>query len=99
MTCDHHAAHVAHAAQAALERLAAALERDAFATALVTGIDGIPRLSVICRQTKLTEQVHAMQGWYFWQWAEAIGPNEDPHAAAATITATMHAFAGLEPAS
>lgn len=96
MTSDHH---VAQAARAALEHLDAALERDEFATVLVTGIDGVSRLSVICRQTRITEPINVHSGSYWWPWGEAIGRTDDPAAAAHRISTTVHAFAGLGPAT
>lgn len=78
-------------ARAALERLAAALNRRDFATTLVTGHGRPPRLTVTSRHAPLSEEIWADSHAYRWSWAEPIAGVSDPLAAAAKITSMLHA--------
>jgi hypothetical protein len=74
---------------AALERLAAALG-PGFITALVTGADRRPHLSVISRDTHAGEDVYADDsGWFWWPWTERIASTSDPRAAAHHVSAAL----------
>lgn len=73
----------------ALERLAAALNTDDFATTLVTGTGRRPRLTVTSKRAGLDSDVYTGSGYYWWSWAERIAPTADPHAAAGTISSIL----------
>jgi hypothetical protein len=77
----------------ALEQLATALG-PRFVTAMVTGTDRRPRLSVICRDTRASEDVLADdRGWFWWPWAERIAATDDPLAAAQHVSAALRGTA------
>ena len=80
--------------QAALETLAAALDPSQFT--IVTQRTGTrpARLRVVSRAaSRLTEDIYAGRGYYWWSWAERISPTTDPAAAAAKITQVLHTTA------
>ncbi|HEY5988612.1 MAG TPA: hypothetical protein VIV12_19855 [Streptosporangiaceae bacterium] len=91
MTCEPDAATVA------LEQLAAALEPGEFATTLVTRAGRVPSLWVLCRRSGAAQEARAQDGWYWWEWAEAIAPADDPLAAAHKITAALRDAPHREP--
>jgi hypothetical protein len=77
--------------QAALERLAAAFDRQDFAVTL-TGEDGGPvMLTVTSLHCPLSENVLADGQCYWFAWGEPIGPVNDPAAAAAKLAYVLHA--------
>jgi Golgi phosphoprotein 3 (GPP34) len=72
----------------ALERLAEALDRAEFATVLA-GTGPRPRLTVTRRSVGVAESVYTEAGWYWWSWAERIGPVTDPAGAAVQVAALL----------
>jgi hypothetical protein len=80
--------------RAALETLAAALDRRDFATTLTTTPGQPPHLTVTSRHAALGDDIYADQQGFWWSWAEPIAPLGDPQAAARKITSVL----GLTPA-
>ena len=72
----------------ALERMADALGRDEFATVL-TRRGTRPCLTVTRRGTDVAESVYVEADWFWWSWAERIGPAADPAGAAGQIAALL----------
>jgi hypothetical protein len=73
-----------------LEHLADALDRDEFATVMVTTPGRRPCLMVARRATLAAEHIYADDsGWFWWSWAERIAATSDPIAAAYQITAAL----------
>lgn len=83
----------------ALSQLAAVLDPSDFITVLTTGQGRIPRLTVARRGLRLTEDIYACDGWYWWGWAERIAAVTDPATAARTIASRLHAMPGPADAS
>jgi hypothetical protein len=77
------------AAVTALERLAAELDPDAFATTLVAGDTQVPYLCVATRSPQLSETIYAQDGWFWWSWAERLTPITDVPTAAAKIATVL----------
>lgn len=73
----------------ALEALAAALDARQFATTLVTGENRVPRLRVVSRYAKLSEDIYADSQYFWYSWAERIAPVNAVPAAAAKVTAIL----------
>lgn len=85
---------LADSAIAALERLAAALPGEVYATTLTCGQGWPPHLAVAHRELRLTEGIYAQDGWYWWGWAERIAPITDPDTAARKVTSRLRAAPG-----
>ena len=56
----------------ALERLADELDSAEFTTALVTGTERRPVLTVASRRTRAAEDIYA-DGWFWWSWGPGSG--------------------------
>jgi hypothetical protein len=76
-------------AQAALERLAAALDPRDHITTLTTGPSHPPRLTVTSRHAQLGDDIYADDNSYWWSWAEPIAAVDDPLSAARKITSVL----------
>jgi hypothetical protein len=77
-------------ATAALENLAVAMDSSALATNLMTGHGRVPHLRVANRASShLSERIYARNGWYWWSWAERIGPVADSATVATTIAKVL----------
>ena len=75
---------------AALERLAAALPSETYATMLTCGSARQPKLCVVNRGLPfLVGDIYAHGGWYWWPWAERIARTADPATAAANVAGTL----------
>ncbi len=81
-------------AQAALERLAAALNPSDYVTTLTAGDGRAPRLTVTSRHAQLGDDIYADNTSYWWSWAERIAPLTDPLAAARNITSVLRTTPG-----
>ena len=80
---------------AALERLAAALPSETYATMLTCRPARQPRLCVVNRGLPfLVGDIYTHCGWYWWPWAERIATTDDPVAAAASVASTLSTAAG-----
>jgi hypothetical protein len=75
--------------QAALERLADALDAREFSTALTASPGRRPFLTVTNRHAALGDTIYADTTAYYWSWAERIAPAADPQAAAAEISRVL----------
>jgi hypothetical protein len=75
----------------ALERLATALGAGEFATVLVAGTGRPPSLSVVSRHTYAAEEIYADDMAYWREWAESIGPADDPLTAAHRVATMLRA--------
>jgi hypothetical protein len=76
---------------AALERLAAALPSQTYATMLTCGTDRQPTLRIVNRDDpRLAGDVYAEDDWFWWPWAERIGRTADPVTAAAMVAEVLH---------
>jgi hypothetical protein len=75
--------------QAALERLAAALDARQFVTALTASPGHRPFLAVTSRHAAIGDNVYADACAYWWSWFEVIGPASNPQAAAAEISRVL----------
>ena len=78
--------------QAALERLAAALDTRDFATTLTTGPGHRPSLTVTSRHADFGDDIYADHQWYWWSFAERIAAIDDPLTAARKITSVLRAL-------
>jgi hypothetical protein len=77
-------------ATADLEKLAAELDGQAYAVNLVAPVNGRPHLRIANRAAaQLTENVYCDGGFYWWGWAERIGPVADVAAVAAIIARVL----------
>lgn len=75
----------------ALEHLTDALDRDAFATVLVTSPVRGSCLTVVCRATLVTEHIYANDdGWFRWSWSERLATTNDPIGAAHQVSMVLH---------
>ena len=75
---------------AALERLAAALPSQTYATTLTCGTGRQPTLCIVNRDVpRLAGDVHVEDGWFWWPWAERIGRTADPVTAAAMVAEVL----------
>jgi hypothetical protein len=75
---------------AALERLAAALPSQTYATMLTCGTGRQPALCIVNRDgPRLAGDVYAEDGWFWWPWAERIGQTGDPVIAAAMVAEVL----------
>ena len=79
------------ATTAALERLAAALDPEQFATTLTTRPGRPPCLTVTSRDVGTGDDIRADHRAYWWSWPERIGPVSDPQAAARKVSAVLRA--------
>jgi hypothetical protein len=75
--------------QAALERLAAALDPRDYVTTLVCGEGGAPCLTVTNRHAQFGDAIYADQQSYWWSFAERIAAVDDPLAAARKVTSVL----------
>lgn len=74
----------------ALERLAAALPGETYATMLTCGTGRQPTLCIVNRDVpRLAGDVYAENGWFWWACAERIGPTDDPVTAAAMVAEVL----------
>jgi hypothetical protein len=81
-------------AEAALEALAAELDRRDFATTLTPGEGRRPRLTVMNRHAQLTEDIYVDHRSYWWPWAQPIAAVGNPKAAATKISHVLRAAPG-----
>jgi hypothetical protein len=81
----------AERARAALESLAAVLDPQDFAITLTLDEGCPPKLTVTSRHCPLTEHVLADARYYWFAWAEPIGPVSDPAATAAKLARVLRA--------
>jgi hypothetical protein len=77
--------------QVALEGLTDFLDPSELITALTTGRGHPPRLTVASRRTLLSEDIYADAHFYWWGWAERIGPVTAPALAAQVISLRLRA--------
>jgi hypothetical protein len=77
--------------QAALECLAAEFNPADFAVTLTLDEGCPPRLTVTNRRCPLSETVFADGQFYWFAWAEPVGPVIDPVAAAAKLARVLRA--------
>jgi hypothetical protein len=78
--------------RADLEKLAAELDGQKFAVSLVAGRDKRPRLTITNREAlQLTENIYCDGDFYWWGWAERIGPVGDMATAVAAIAQVLRA--------
>jgi hypothetical protein len=77
--------------QAALERLADALDPGDFVTTLTTGSGRAPRLTVTRRHTRIGEDIYADEEFFWWSRAEPIATIGHPAAAAGKVTSVLQA--------
>ena len=75
--------------QAALERLAAALDPHDYTTTLVCGQNRTPQLIVTSRHADFGDDIYADHRSYWWSFAERIAPVNDSQAAARKITSVL----------
>jgi hypothetical protein len=73
-------------AQAALERLAAALDPREYVTTLITGRGHPPRLTVTSRHAQFGDDIYVAHAAFWWSWAERIAAVDDPLIAAQKVT-------------
>jgi hypothetical protein len=73
----------------ALERLAAALDPNEYATTLTTGPGHGPRLSVTSRHAQIGDDIWADHRAYYYSWGEWIAPITDPATAARMISMVL----------
>jgi hypothetical protein len=95
MDTDHTVDSPGTGSQAALERLAAALDTRDFATTLTTGPGHRPSLTVTSRHADFGDDIYADDQSYWWSFAERIAAIDDPLTAAQKITNVLRAV--LEP--
>ena len=76
--------------QAALERLAAALDPAEYATTL-TSSPGRLCLTVTSRHAAIGDDIGADHRAYYYSWGERIAPISDPATAARMISAVLRA--------
>lgn len=75
---------------AALERLAAALPSQTYATMLICGTGRQPMLCIVNRDVpRLSGDVYAKDDWFWWPWTERIARIGDPVAAAAMVAEVL----------
>jgi hypothetical protein len=78
--------------QADLEKLAAELDGEQYAVNLVAPVNGRPHLRIANRAAaQLTENVYCDGDFYWWGWAERIGPVADVAAVAGIIARVLRA--------
>jgi hypothetical protein len=77
--------------QAALERLAAALDPAEYTTTLTSG-PGRLCLSVTSRHAPIGDDIWADHRAYYYSWAEWIAPVSDPATAARMISTVLRAL-------
>jgi hypothetical protein len=78
------------AGTADLEKLAAELDSQTYAVNLVAPVNGRPHLRITNRAAaRLTENVYCDGDFYWWGWAERIGPVTDVAAAAGIIARVL----------
>jgi len=77
--------------QAALDRLADALDQADYATTLTTGPGHGPRLSVTSRHAQIGDDIWADHRAFYWSWGEWIAPVSDPATAARMISVVLRA--------
>ncbi len=83
------------AGAAELEKLAAELDGQAYAVALVTGEGLRPHLHITNRRaTILRERVYSDGDHFYWGWAERIAAVADLPAAAAAIDRVLQVLGG-----
>jgi hypothetical protein len=75
--------------QAALERLAAALDPRDHATTLVVDPGQTPYLTIASRHAGLAEDVYADHRLFWWSWAEPICGVDDALTAARKVTSVL----------
>jgi hypothetical protein len=76
--------------QADLEKLAAELDSNTYTATLVAPVNGRPHLHIANRASvQLTENVYCDGDFYWWGWAERIGPVADPAAVAGVIARVL----------
>jgi hypothetical protein len=79
-----------HDSQADLEKLAAELDGKTYAVSLVAPASGRPHLRIANRAAgQLTENVYCDGDFYWWGWAERIGPVADVTAVAQLIARVL----------
>ncbi len=83
------------AGAAELEKLAAALDGQAYAVSLVIDGEHRPHLAVTNRMaTQATENVYSDGTHFYWGWADPIAPIADLVGAAAAIDRVLKIFGG-----
>ncbi len=83
------------AGAAELEKLAAELDGQAYAVALVTGEGRRPCLHITNRRAEqLAEYVYSDGESFWWGWAQQIAPVDDLAAAAAAIDRVLRVLSG-----
>jgi hypothetical protein len=76
--------------QADLEKLAAELDSQTYTTTLIAPVNGRPHLRIANRDAaQLTENVYCDGDFYWWGWAERIGPVTDVAAVAQIIARVL----------
>ena len=90
-TTDTHSAGVAD-----LDTLTAGLDPGAFAAAIVRSGRSVCLRVTSRRNSRLTEDVYAGLGFFWWSWAEKIAPIDDVTGAAAKVATVLSAV--TEPA-
>ncbi len=79
---------------AGLEKLAAELDRQAYAITLMSG-HGRTHLHITNRRAPvLSERVYCEGDWFWWPWAERLGAVADLSAAAAAIDRVLQLLGG-----
>jgi len=91
MDTDHTLGSPGTGPQAALERLAAALDTRDFATTLTAGPGHQPFLTVTSRHADFGDDIYADHQSYWWSFAERIATIDDPLTAAQKITSVLRA--------
>ncbi len=83
------------AGAAELEKLAAELDGQTYAVALVTGDGRRPCLHITNRRAEqLAEYVYSDGQHFWWGWAQQIAPVDDLTAAAAAIDRVLRTISG-----
>ena len=81
---------------ALLERLAAELDPERYASAIMRQ-GRVPCLRVINRHApQLAEDIYAGRGWFWWSWAERLAGCDDAASAAAKVARVLRSVS--EPA-
>jgi hypothetical protein len=91
MDTDHTLGSLGTGSQAALERLAAALDTQDFATTLTAGPGHQPFLTVTSRHADFGDDIYADHQSYWWSFAERIAAIDDPLGAAQKIANVLRA--------
>jgi hypothetical protein len=76
---------------AALNQLAAALDRDHYTAEVVTDDGPVPYLLVASRHAQLSEAVYADHQFYRWPWGQPVAAVGNPRAAASKVAAVLAA--------